>query len=342
VRGLAIAIVIVAANAHAEDSRDPSEGAPQTTLRPIAVENGVANGDGVSVTVDHDRRAARVIARFVVEGAPGPHVIDLETPTSGVIARWEGALLPLERTEGACAPTVGESIGIDPKTGASYPIAAAPTPPCETKRAVVTVGESGRGTLELEHDLSAGYDRLRRRRTMPEVAHLFAKRTDYFVYHFAARGPTGAVTLSLPPRTDGTWKMDGGLLRISATEKKHVPLGATLLVGTALDPAGLKLAVRGTVDALLPWGDAIAIGADGDTSLRVSTSLTYQFFGRWLAFLPIGGNLETGAVLDVNPRVRVGARFGLGGYFLWISTHALLDLYDGWDWRISWVTGIGF
>jgi hypothetical protein len=208
------------------------------------------------------------------------------------------------------------------------------------------IGPSGHGRLVVEHALSAGYDRQRRRRQFLETAYLHKQRKDYFVYHFRVRGPGGPVSYTMPANTDGKWQQEGALLRFSAAERRRFPFGLVAAVGTASDAAGVKLAARGTIDLLLPWGDAVAFGADGDTDgkgLRLSGSLTYQYFARWMAFWPLGAHVEAGGVLDVYPRPRVGARGGVGGHFAFIQTQLLVDVFlDEPRWRVTIVTGVGF
>src|SRR6185369_12124555 len=103
--------------ARVEDSRAPSEAAPAVALGPITVEAGSSRPDGVDVTVDSFRRAAHVIARFTVEGAFGSHALDLDGLTSGLIARWNGVPLFLERLidgSRSCVLIKFDFIGIDP------------------------------------------------------------------------------------------------------------------------------------------------------------------------------------------------------------------------------------
>ncbi len=333
----ALAALALAAAARA-DSRAPSEAAPTAVLRVVSVEGGRAVADGAEVEVVEDRRAARIVARFRVEAPAGRRALTVEAPPTGVVATWNGAPLPLERTGEACAPFAAAPAGIDPASGERYPLDPAPAAACEVRRATV----DGGGTLALAYELLPGFDRLRRRRTHPEAAHLFNRRTDYFVYHFAARGPGGPVALRLPPRTDGTWRRDGELLRVAASESRHFPLGATVGVGVATGPGGTFVAARAALDALLPWGDALALSLDGDHSLRASVALTYQYHSRWLAFWPIGGCLEAGGVLDVNPLVRAGGRLAVASYFAWSTTRVSVDLFSSTEWRLTIVTGVGF
>ena len=342
-RSLGFGLLVVAAAARG-DSRDPSQAAPATVLGRVAVEGGRAIADGIDVAVVDNRLGAKATARFRVEAPPGPHAITVEAPTTGVTATWNGQPLPLERSDGKCAPLDAGAVGIDPEDGARYPLSPSENATCEVKRAVV----DGSGTLALTHELTAGYDRLRRRRTMAELAHLFANRKDYFVYHFALAGAGGPVAVRFPARTDGTWRWDGALLRISATEKRHFPVGATLAVGVAWDAGGLHVAARATVDALLPWGDALAFSVDGDHSLRATLALTYHWFSRWLAFWPVGAHLEAGPVLDVVPTVRAGGRAGIGGWFNCVLARVSVDVLPSSapgravDLRLLAATGIGF
>jgi hypothetical protein len=360
------ALALVGAGARAEDSRDPSEGAPAALLAPVAVEGAAFSPDGAEVTVDGSRRSALLVASFRVDGPPGAHALVVDGPKTALAARWDGAPLALERTGEPCAPVeksaavglrslsseasrVPTGVGIDPSSGKRYPIAEAAAEACERRRGVVEIAPGGRGRLELEHTLSAGFDRTRRRRTFPEVGHLLARRADYFVYHFAARGPGGTVALHLPPRTDGTWRWDGAVLRVSASETRHLPLGATVAVGGAGDRTGARFAARGTLEALLPWGDTVAVGVDGDVSdraSRLSASLGYQYFTRWISFFPVAAHLETGAVVDLWPEPRAGLRVGGATHFFFTSTQLLLDLFpdDGvrpW-WRLTVVLGASF
>lgn len=353
-RDVAFAIALAPLIAFGEDSRDPSEAAPLAVLRAVSVECGAVRPDGVALRLDPDRRILRAAARFVVEAPEGDHALLVEGPPFETRARADGAplaLLPLDDPAArACTPVDSPPRGIDPtrptRAGRTYLLARSPPMPCARLAATLHVGPSGRAALELAAPITPGFDRLHRRRSFPEVAHRSTRRVDFFVYHYALAGPGGAITLDSPPHTDASARFDGAILRAAATEKLPLPLGVTALVGLVVVPAGVKVSGRLTLDLALPWGDAIVVGADGDHSLRASASIGYQLFARWIAFWPVGAHLETSAVVDFLPRVRVGARLGAGGHFNWFSTQVLVDLFagdgSGVDWRVTLVSGIGF
>ena len=329
-----------------EDSRDSSQAAQMVTLGRVTLEGGRAIPHGVEATLDEDRRQLHVVVRFEVSATGGAHTLSLSAPPTGVRATFDGKLLDITRV-GPCAPVAINASGVDPASGERYPLTAAPPAPCETKSTEVTIGDSGSGELVLRAALDAGYDRLRRRRTLPETAHRQARRVDYLVYHFALTGAGDRVTLHLPPATDGVAIVeksiiDPATIRVAASEQRRLPLGIQISAGVVLVP-DVRFTARLTLDALLPWGDTLVLGIDGDSTERASLSLGYALHTRWAPLVPFGAHVELGPVVDLTPDARIGVRLAVGSHFNWSQTTLIADVFPvDKTWRLALVTGLGF
>ncbi|MCS6914113.1 MAG: hypothetical protein NZ890_12840 [Myxococcota bacterium] len=310
------------------DSRDPHEPAPMSWLGPPQAPGARVEPAGVHVEIAATRRSVRVEASWRVQAPPGP--VQLSVPSSLFqVGLWLDGKPTDAQVEQAPAPEppAAQDVRIDPDSGRPYARAPLRQGPAVLyiHRFAGVVPPSGQLELRAAAVLSSGFDRKRRRRQVVEQTHLLHRRPDFFVYHFAARGPGGQITLGRPPNTVAQARMVDGVLRIAATARRPLPLAATFGLGLGLSGAdGGEQALshqgllRASLDLLLPWGDALATSVDGGSDLaqhhHLTCALVYQLYSPSIPFtlVPLGGHLDVGPAVETWPTLRPGIRLGLG------------------------------
>lgn len=351
--------------------------------------------EGLTLQVSPSRRSAQASARWRLRAAPG--LLQLKVPSSlrpvsfAIEGHLDGKVPPplapgpvpadeelvqlgaavedVVPLDAALAPV--PELRIDPGSAAVYTIPARQKSPAEPRDPVappaperlaylitVVIPPSGTAVLRATATLSSGFDRWRFRRTNFEQAHARLKRKDPFVYHYALRGPAGALSILTAADTTARGRMLDGVVHASAAARRRPGIGLTVGIGPAIGAPPPPAAQAGSapapdplvqgvcrlaLDFLLPHRDALALSVEAGSDLRADhhagAALVYQLYTPAWPYLPLGGHLDVGATCDLwqargvglglpgAPSLRCGGRLGLAANVGFVSLAPSVDIF---------------